>query len=731
MTVQRSPVEDAGLLQMLSAMPTAALLTDAHQRIVYLNPAFEQLTGYALRDLAGQNCRILQTAETDPGTIDAMRAALSDGGGFSGEVLNRRRDGRPFWNALRINPVKDADGEVIGFVSSQSEITDQVVQRRDVVERLLTAELLLGGLRRFTSPDPAEVAQAVCDVTVQAGAQSAVLVRSRDGLPHVIAAGGLPVPGLDDVRIRTLYERTGDRNGAGVPLRWITASDEGEAGASLRLVGLERAAVLPVLPRTAPPAALIATWSPGADAEGTRAVGERMVRLAELVGLALDNLALFERIRSAADLDALTGLASRSAVQSSLERALAEDAASAAVLYLDVDRFKRVNDSLGHAAGDALLAQVAQRISTAVGALGTIGRLGGDEFLVVLPGGAEDAAQEAEGRIAAAVRRPFEIAGRTVHASVAVGSAVGRRDPGERVDETATRTVRAADAAMYAAKQRNRAHLPSGTRLDLLALEADLHRALERDQITTWFQPQYDGRTGRLAGFEGLARWRHPSLGWIGPSVFIPLAEEAGLIADIGAHVLRDGVRFADQHAARLGATAMSVNVTRAELLDPAFPDRVATLLRGRRDPSWDLTLEVTELELEEQDGVLRAALTALREHGVGIAIDHFGSGSSSLRMLQDLPVTAVKIDESFFRRTGALGERMIGAIVGLGHGLGLEVMAEGVETAPQLDALRRLGCGRMQGYLLAPPAPSATAAESAPDIRAAERATRDARSSS
>jgi EAL domain-containing protein (putative c-di-GMP-specific phosphodiesterase class I) len=253
---------------------------------------------------------------------------------------------------------------------------------------------------------------------------------------------------------------------------------------------------------------------------------------------------------------------------------------------------------------------------------------------------------------------------------------------------------------------------------------------LERDEITTWFQPQYDGRSGELAGFEALARWRHPAISWIAPSVFIPLAEEAGLIAEVGARVLRDTVRFADAHAARRGPVDLSINVTRTDLLDPAFPDRVATLLRARRDHTWGLTLEVTELELEEEDGALRTALTAFRQQGVGIAIDHFGSGSSSLRMLQDLPVTAVKIDESFFRRSGALGERMIGAIVGLGLGLGLEVMAEGIETAPQLEVLRRLGCGRMQGYLLAPPAPAGTAEHAAPDIAAAERATRHARSS-
>jgi EAL domain-containing protein (putative c-di-GMP-specific phosphodiesterase class I) len=178
--------------------------------------------------------------------------------------------------------------------------------------------------------------------------------------------------------------------------------------------------------------------------------------------------------------------------------------------------------------------------------------------------------------------------------------------------------------------------------------------------------------------------------------------------------VLQDAARFAEAVASRLGRLDISVNVAAAELRDEAYPARVADLLRGRRR-DWSLTLEITELDLEEGDDAVRLALVALRRLGVGIAIDDFGSGSSSLRMLQDLPVTAVKIDESFLRRDGALREGMIAAIVALGRELGLEVMAEGVETAAQLATLRRLGCGRVQGFLLAAPAPAEAAFHAVP----------------
>jgi EAL domain-containing protein (putative c-di-GMP-specific phosphodiesterase class I) len=270
---------------------------------------------------------------------------------------------------------------------------------------------------------------------------------------------------------------------------------------------------------------------------------------------------------------------------------------------------------------------------------------------------------------------------------------------------------------MYAVK-RARPHREVETPLDLVDLEVDLRRAIDDRRLDTWFQPQYDGASGRIAGFEALARWRHPSRGWIPPRVFIPVAEESGLIGELGSRVLRDAARFAERAAARLGPVAISVNVARTELLDPGYPARVAALLAARRH-DWSLTLEITELDLEEGDDRIRAALLALRGMGVAIAIDDFGSGASSLRMLQDLPVTAVKMDESFLHRGGALREGMIAAIVALGLGLGLEVMAEGIETASQLETLRRLRCTRLQGFLLGAPGPAELAVDAAPSFDA------------
>ncbi|MGT2425593.1 sensor domain-containing protein [Amnibacterium kyonggiense] len=709
-TAERWPVQTIPLVQAIAALPTPAMLTDAEQRIVAVNRPMERLTGYGLADLVGRNCRILQTAETDPRTVDAIRVALEGGAGFSGEILNRRRDGELFWNALLINPVRDDGGEIVGFFSVQADVTARVDERLSTADRLQTAELLLDGLPRFTADDFDEVAQALCDATVKAGAPASVLLQHRDGARRVLATAGLMSASRAAEAARALLDRIDLEADQPVP---GPSHHDGAEIPGLGLLGVDHAVVLPIVPRRTDHAALVALWDAGSGAAPHLAsVAGRMARLAELGGLALDNLDLITRIRAAAQQDDLTGLAARPVVQATLERALSGGAASVAVLYLDVDRFKRINDSLGHAGGDALLVQIADRIRTAVGVRGTVGRLGGDEFMVVAPDADEASARELQQLITAAMGRPFTVAGRTVFARVSSGVASGRLRPGEDGATGAARILQEADSAMYLTKRHDRSSGEIDSPFDLVALEVDLRHAVESDQIRTWFQPQYDGRTGLLRGFEALARWQHPALGWIEPDVFIPLAEDALLIGAIGAAVLAGAADFADEQVARFGPITVCVNVSRAELHDDLhYVERVEHLLANRRRSDWHLALEIKEGDLEHEEGTLDEVLVELRRLGVAIAIDDFGSGSSSLRLLQDLPVTALKVDKSFLRRSGALREGLITAIVNLGLGLGLEVMAEGVESRAQLETLRRLRCGSLQGFLLGAAVPSAAAA--------------------
>ncbi|WP_375405018.1 EAL domain-containing protein [uncultured Amnibacterium sp.] len=718
-----------GLERSLDAMPGAALVTDADQRIVYANPAFERMTGHDGADLEGRNCRVLQVPDTDPRVVRAIHAALSSGRSFQGRILNHKRNGDLFWNRIAISPIRDDTDAVVGFVSFQTDVTTQVVERRREAERLETAELLLSTVPHLTAPDTARVARTLAAAVQRAGAQGAALTLVHgDGDLRVIAFSGWEPTDEDSTIHRMLLEvpefACAAVRGKAVWVDRATAS--ADTGILMQRYDIERFALVPVYPRTAARGALLAFWRSG---EGTADAGEllieRMTKLADLGGVAFDNLDLIHQIRAVAEQDQLTGLAARSIVQARLEKALTEPAGAAAVLYLDVDHFKRINDSLGHRGGDEVLMQVADRIAAAVGGSGIVGRPGGDEFLAVLPAADESDVRAAERRIGAALREPFFVGGRTIHAGVSSGYAIGRIEDGESVAAAASRLVHAADSAMYAVKDRNRARRSVDTGLDLVMLGSDLRSALDLNEIGTHFQPQFDGRTGRLAGFEALARWDHPTLGRVPPEVFIPLAEETGSITEIGAHVMRDTFRFADVAVDRFGPLQMSVNVSKHELLDAGFADRVEAQLDEHPDRAWSLTVELTEMELEDDDddGTLRRALQALRALDIDVAIDDFGTGFSSLKTLQDLPVTAIKIDETFLRRTGALGGGMIAAIVSLGVGLGLEVMAEGVESSDQLEALLRLGCGRLQGFHLAPPLPASEALDVPRTIASAVRA--------
>lgn len=715
-----------GLERSLEAMPRAALITGVDQRIVYANAAFERMTGHDGADLEGQNCRVLQVPDTDPRVVRSIHAALSSGRSFQGRILNRKQNGDVFWNRLVISPIRDDAAAVVGFVGFQTDVTTQVVEHRREAERLETAELLLSTVPHLTAPDAARVARALAAAVQRAGAQGAALTLVHgDGDLRVLASSGWDSAAPESVVDRLLLDVPEFARAAlqGTPVRVDRASASADTKILMQLYDIERFALVPVFPRTAARGALLAFWRSG---EGAADAGdlliERMTKLADLGGVALDNLDLIDQIRAVAEQDQLTGLAARSIVQARLEKALAEPAGTAAVLYLDVDRFKRINDSLGHAGGDEILVQIADRIATAVGASGIVGRPGGDEFLAVLPAADESDARAAERRIGAALQVPFVIRGRTIHAGISSGHAVGRIEHGESVAAAASRLVHAADSAMYSVKDRGRARRSVDTELDLVTLGSDLRSAVDLHEIATHFQPQFDGRTGRLAGFEALARWTHPTLGQVPPEVFIPLAEETGSITEIGAHVLRDTFRFADVAVDRFGPLQLSVNVSKRELLDAGFAEHVASQLGEHPDRAWSLTVEVTELELEDDDGTLLRALQALRTLDVDVAIDDFGTGFSSLKTLQDLPVTAIKIDETFLRRTGALGGGMIAAIVSLGVGLGLEVMAEGVESSDQLEALLRLGCGRLQGFRLAPPLPASEALDVPRTIASAVR---------
>jgi diguanylate cyclase (GGDEF)-like protein/PAS domain S-box-containing protein len=421
------------------------------------------------------------------------------------------------------------------------------------------------------------------------------------------------------------------------------------------------------------------------------------------------------RLQHIAFHDGLTGLPNRALFHEHLARAIercrADPQRRFAVMFLDFDRFKLINDSMGHSAGDAFLIQVARRIREHVRPGDVVARLGGDEFTVLC----EDIEREAHAvtlaeRLQSVLAVPLQVGGNEIATSASIGitfSTIGYELPEE--------VLRDADIAMYRAKAAGKArHALFDARLhqevtDRVRLEGDLRRAIEGGDLSVAYQPLFDLHSGRLSGFEALARWQHPVHGLVGPATFIPIAEESALIAPLTDFVLQAACFQLKQWQARgaaFGDLTMQVNVSGHDLSHRSFAQRVTRALVGARLRPGQLTLELTENVLMDRlDGAL-ASLAQLRELGVGVSIDDFGTGYSSLSYLSSLPIDSLKIDASFVRgmRTGSKEAEVVRAIITLGGSLGKVVIAEGIETDSQLDQLRDMGCESGQGYHLSRP---------------------------
>lgn len=379
------------------------------------------------------------------------------------------------------------------------------------------------------------------------------------------------------------------------------------------------------------------------------------------------------------------------------------------VLFVDIDRFKLVNDSLGHEMGDTLLIQLGQRITRAIRGTDTVGRLGGDEFLILAEDLTEpqDAARVAKS-VLDTVRQPFHIDGQSLFVSLSIGISVCDDSP-----DNGPTLLRFADTAMQAAKSGGggayRFFMPemNAEALARLELERSLRQAIDLEQFVVYYQPKFAVDTLELTGMEALVRWIHPADGMIPPGVFISLAEETGLIVAIGAIVLREAMRQSVEWTQRgLPPLPVAVNLSVRQLQDedaclPIF----AILEQEAAEPRW-LELEITESMMMDNIGQIVPALRRLRERGVSIAIDDFGTGHSSLSYLRRLPITTLKIDRSFINDVDSDDDSaaITATIISMARQLGLKVVAEGIETPAQLDFLRRHGCEHAQGFLLGRP---------------------------
>jgi diguanylate cyclase (GGDEF)-like protein/PAS domain S-box-containing protein len=683
-----------------------AILSSEPMRWVRVNRAFADMLGYAPEALVGQSPLDIVHPDDRDRTI-ARRDAAVDGQTPAAREMRFVRSGGEVVDVMATSAIVHDDSSGESYFFSQF----QDISERRRAERQKAAIATLGDLALAASDVRPLTHEAVRLVAETTGAYQASLLRSMPGGEELRfdarSSGAVPdvgaIPGgtASQAGYTLLHDQPIVSNDLANETRFAVPSGTLAAG-------LRRGASVPVRRRGGSTHVLIVH-----ERDGDRFFGDDTARFLEAVAnvlaSALDRIDAEDELRRRALEDPLTGLANRALLGSQLEYALhaaARHGGEVAVLLLDLDRFKYLNDTLGHSGGDELLREVAMRLRAEVRDEDVVARLGGDEFVVVCADRVGDAAiAEIAQRIVDVLAEPFAIAGREMFAAASVGVAVGG------AGASAEGLLRDADAAMYRAKEQGggryeifdaelRARL-----VQRVSTEAALRRALERDELTVRYQPVVEPATGRVAGFEALLRWHHPERGVVSPGDFIPIAEETDLILPIGRWVLRTACAQAALWQERRpdDPVTIAVNLSPRQVT-PDLVGEVAAVLAETGLPASGLMLEITESLLLEQASTI-GVVSDLRALGVRVALDDFGSGYSSLSYLQSFPLDVVKLDRGFVQ---ALDESeasaaVVKAAIDMAGALGLEVVAEGVEREAQLVRLRDLGCPLVQGFLFAP----------------------------
>jgi diguanylate cyclase (GGDEF)-like protein/PAS domain S-box-containing protein len=653
----------------------SVFITDPDGCIEYVNPAFEVLTGYAESEALGQHSSILHSGRHDDEFYRAMWKAITDGEVFRGTFVNRRKNGGLFYEDKTITPLTDEAGNITQFVSTGRDVTARVQadEERNRVVAILEA-----------TPD-------------------LVAIMTPDGTLSYLNNSGRRLFGMadtEDVATHSIQEF--------FPERIIDRMSE-EVGPEVYRSGVwSGETVLQIGDGREIPVSQVMLGHTDKDGE--------VEYLSTIIRDISEQKRFEARLHHRATHDRLTNLPNRFLLSDRLGAALERAwryGRHVAILFLDLDNFKRVNDSLGHPAGDSVLQAVARRLQNCLRPTDTVARHGGDEFTVLLDDlSAPDGALVVLHKIRTAFERPVTSSTHEIYITFSAGIAVYPQD-GKDVEDL----LRNADTAMYRAKMAGPSQYSfyaadmNARSHELLSLEADLRHALERREFRLYYQPQVELADGRIIGMEALIRWQHPLHGLISPADFIPLLENTGLIAPVGEWVLRQACAdLLACHEAGFAGLRVSVNVSAVQFGDKELMDKVRGALVEEGIPPETLELELTENIVMREPQAAAEILQALRNIGVRIAVDDFGTGYSSLSYLKKFPLDVLKIDQTFVRDLieDSNDAAIVEASILFAHKLGLETVAEGVETSEQLAFLRERGCQMVQGYFLSRPIPFA-----------------------
>ncbi|MBT9441788.1 MAG: EAL domain-containing protein [Acidovorax sp.] len=697
----------------MDASDNAIVMSNSTRHVVYVNEGFTRLFGFSPAEVLGKYLSdVLLGPHSDPGLLSEIRDGIDQQGGFHIETLLYSKAGQPRWVSMMINASNEASGGPGGSITVLTDITltkmHEVLQKR-VLEGMVN-ELPLADLMALVCREVERIAPEVT---------ASILSVDELGLLHPLAAPGLPpaiCQALD-----------------GVPI--------GPCAGSCGTAAFRRAPVVVTDITTDPlwadyrtlfePSGMRACWSsPICDHAGKvigtfafyfreprapDALHHRLVDVClHLCALAIERNATRQRIHQLAFFDELTGLPNRAMFRSSAERALAslrQEDHPGAVLFIDLDRFKQVNDTLGHAAGDALLCEVAKRLTQCLRARDLIGRLAGDEFVLLLSECSTGQVVQMAQSILQEMARPMDLHGQAHVCHASIGIAMFP-DDGDAIDTL----LRHADQAMVQAKSDHRHSLQlfsaemNRRAQERAALERALRQALADRSLSLHYQPQVlSSAPGTLHGVEALARWQHPEWGMVPPSRFIPVAEEAGLIHELTLWLLDEAcAQLSAWRAAGHSVPCVAVNLSGRSFHQAEFAQQVCDALERHGLRTNDVLLEITESVMMDARPVTLANIEALHHKGFKLSLDDFGTGYSSLSYLHRLPISELKLDMAFVQdlTTSPTARALTVSVLSIAHSLGMVVVAEGVETTGQQQWLQAHGCPVMQGYLFGRPMP-------------------------